>query len=334
MNTPERIQLANLPTPLHRLHRLSESLRAEVWIKRDDMTGLELSGNKVRKLEFVLADARRNGCDTIITEGTCQSNHCRATAAACAKLGMKAVLLFRPMPPGGAAGNQLLDLLFGAQTHSYSREELAANKPTILTRLIADLTREGRRPRFTPAGASEPLGCWGYIDASRELRAQLQSTGIHECDIVVAVSSCGTAAGLHLGKLLCGGNWTIWNVPVSDDVEFHRREITQLCTAAIEQFALPVRVDPSELAFIDGYIGAGYGIPYPQAIDGLQLLARTEGILLDPVYTAKAFCALIDRVRAGSLGRERPVIFLHTGGIFSDFAWPELLLQQREPAPA
>ncbi|MBL8878582.1 MAG: D-cysteine desulfhydrase family protein [Phycisphaerales bacterium] len=327
MNTPERIRLANLPTPLHRLDRLSESLDADIWIKRDDLTGLELSGNKVRKLEFVLADARRAGCDTIITEGTCQSNHCRATAAACARLGMQAVLLFRPLPPAGVAGNQLLDSLFGAQTMAFSREDLSANKNAILSRLSAELKREGRRPRFTPAGASEPLGCWGYIEAARELRDQLHAANIRKCDIVLAVSSCGTAAGLHLGKLLCGcGDWSIWNVPVSDDVEHHRREISRLCSESIEQFALPIKTSAEDIAFIDGYVGEGYAIPYQQAIDGLRLLARIEAILLDPVYTAKAFCALLEMVRAGNLGKERPVVFLHTGGIFSNFAWPDVIL--------
>lgn len=325
---PDRIRLAQLPTPLVRLERLSAELGgANIWMKRDDLTGLELSGNKVRKLEFVLADARQAGQDTIITEGTCQSNHCRATAAACAKLGMRAVLLFRPLPSPAIAGNQMLDLLFGAETHAFTREDLSANRDAILTRLTADLKRAGHRPRFTPAGASEPLGCWGYVSAALELRDQLRAAAIEECDIVLGVSSCGTAAGLHLGKLLheCGG-WTIWNVPVSDDVEYHRREITRLCQSAIEQFALPVRMTADELAFIDGYVGEGYAIPYRQAVEALRLLARSEGIMLDPVYTAKAFCGMLDAVRAGQLGRSRPVVFLHTGGVFSDFAWPELLL--------
>lgn len=328
MRTPDRIRLAQLPTPLVRLERLGAELGCgRLWMKRDDLTGLELSGNKVRKLEFVLADAQRRGYDTIITEGTCQSNHCRATAAACARLGMRAVLLFRPIPAGGMNGNQMLDVLFGATTHAFSREDLSTNRDAILTRLFTDLKREGYRPRFIPAGASEPLGCWGYILAAEELREQLREQQIEECDIVVGVSSCGTAAGLHLGKRLYGcDGWTIWNVPVSDDVEYHRREITRLCTAAIEQFSLGLTISPEELSFIDGYVGQGYAIPYRQAIDALRLLARTEGILLDPVYTAKAFCGLIDAVRSGRLGNGRPVIFIHTGGIFSDFAWPDLLL--------
>ncbi len=325
---PLRIRLAQLPTPLVPLDRLAGELDgARVWLKRDDLSGLEVSGNKIRKLEYVIAAARAAGVDTIVTEGTCQSNHCRATAAACAKLGMQAVLLFRPQPPDQIQGNQLLDVMFGAKWIAFSREEFAAQRDEIIQRTLRDLEREGRKPRFTPAGASEPLGCWGYIRAAAELADQLHAAGLHECDVIVPLSSGGTYAGALLGKLLHQlEHWNLWAVPVSDDAVFHRREVGRLCRATIEQFDLPIEFDDSAMQFIDGYVGQGYAIPYDSALDALRLLARLEGVLLDPVYTAKAFCALLDGVREGRFGHDRPVVFFHTGGLFSNFAWPETVL--------
>ncbi len=328
MLEPQRIRLANLPTPLVKLERLSRELGgAELWMKRDDLTGLEVSGNKVRKLEYVVADALAGDCDTLVTEGTAQSNHCRATAAVCARLGLGCRLLLRPEAPDRPQGNHLLDVLFGAETRSFSRAELAANRQRIVAETLAELKAAGRVPRWTPAGSSEPLGCWGYIHAMSELAGQLDGAGIDECDIVLAVSSGGTHAGTVLGTLLNRRDrWRVWAVPVSDDVAYHRANVGQLCRDASARYDLPVEYRDDLLHFIDGYVGAGYAIPYATALEALRLVARTEAIVLDPVYTAKAFCAVLDGVRSRRFGFERPVVFVHTGGIFSNFAWPEVLL--------
>jgi len=329
MIEPSRISFANLPTPLLRLERLAASLGgAKVWMKRDDCTGVELSGNKVRKLEFVAADALAAGCDTIVTEGTSQSNHCRATAAVCAKLGLKAVLLFRPEPPAGLPrGNHLLDVLFGAETRYFSREDFSARHDAIVAEVMDELRAAGRSPRWTPAGASEPLGCWGYIHAMRELGEQTRGAGIETCDVVVGVSSGGTFAGMVLGKALYGlDNLNLIGVPVSDDVAYHVDAIGALCKQAIDQFDLGVQVSAADLNFLDGYVGDGYAIPFDAEREGVRLLARTEGIMLDPVYTGKAFCGMLAEIKAGRLGQDRPVVFLHTGGVFSNYAWAELLL--------
>jgi len=326
---PRRLCLAHLPTPLVRLERLQRELGGgEIWLKRDDLTGLELSGNKVRKLEYIIADALDAGFDTLVTEGTPQSNHCRAAAAACAKVGLRCRLLLRPEPPAGPPlGNHLLDTLFGAEVSAYPRDRYDAQRDRIIADELRALHAAGRKPRFTPAGSSEPLGCWGYIRAAAELAEQLFRAGLTECDIVLALSSGGTYAGLLLGKWLHRlDHWTIHAVPVSDDVAYHKRAIAELCRAAITQFALPVEFRAADLNLVDGYVGAGYAIPYPAEIDAIRLLARVEGIVLDPVYTGKTFCGLIDGVRAGRFGRQRPVVFIHTGGIFSDLAWPELLV--------
>lgn len=333
VNHPERIALAHLPTPLVRLERLEAALSGgKIWLKRDDLTGLELSGNKVRKLEYILADTLERGFDTLVTEGTPQSNHCRATAAACAKVGLRCRLLFRPRPPDGPpVGNHLLDALFGAEVSSYPREMFERERDDIVERVLAEERAAGHNARFTPMGASEPLGCWGYIRAAAELAQQLSEAEISECDILLPISSGGTSAGLVLGKLIHKlDQWSIHAVPVSDNVAHHQREVARLCQATIEEFGLPAEFDPTALAFIGGYVGEGYAIPYQEAIDAIRLLARVEGIVLDPVYTGKAFRALLDMVRAGRLGRRRPVVFIHTGGVFSDFAWPGRLLKRDE----
>jgi len=329
---PNRIPLARLPTPLVRLQRLERELGGgplQIWLKRDDLTGVEFSGNKVRKLEYIAADALAAGCDTLITEGTPQSNHCRATAAVCARLGLRSHLLFRPPPPEDPPqGNHLLDVLFGARTSAFARERFTAEHDEIVRDAARSTNADGGRARYTPAGASEPLGCWGYIRAAAELAEQLAAAHVDEADVVLAVSSGGTYAGLLLGALVHRlDHLKVWAVPVSDDVGYHRRNVSRLCREAIEQFGLPAEFDESRLQFIDGYVGPGYGVPYPEAIAALRLLARVEGMVLDPVYTAKAFCAVLDGVRGGRFGCERPVVFIHTGGIFSNFAWPETLLQ-------
>lgn len=325
---PGRIRLAQLPTPLVRLRRLEQALGGgQVWMKRDDLTGLEVSGNKVRKLEYILADAQTAGFDTLITEGTPQSNHCRATAAVCARCGLQAHLLLRPPPHGTPQGNHLLSDLFGATTQTLSREELNARRGQIVADAIADAARHGRKARFTPMGASEPLGCWGYIRAAAELAEQLQQAGIGECDVITSVSSGGTYAGLLLGRLLHRlDHVRMIGVPVSDDVSFHQQNVGELCRTAIAAYSLPVTLRDDDMSYLDGYVGEGYAIPYAAAMDALRLLARIEGVVLDPVYTAKAFCALLDGMHAGRLGVERPAVFIHTGGIFSNFAWPELLV--------
>ncbi len=331
MLQPEKLSLARLPTPLVPLERLGHALDgAQIWIKRDDLTGLELSGNKVRKLEFVAAEALAAGCDTLVTEGTPQSNHCRATAAVCARLGLRCTLLLRPSPVGSVAqGNHLLDTLFGAELRPFARADFATRHDEIVAEVVEELRGRGRRPRFTPMGASEPLGCWGYINAAAELAEQLTVAGIDACDVVLAVSSGATYAGLLLGCLVHGLERVhLWAVPVSDDAAYHRAQAASLCGETIATYDLPVTFDAGRLHIVDGYVGTGYGEPYEEALAGLRLLARTEAIVLDPVYTAKAFCALLDAARAHRLGFDRPVVFLHTGGVFSNFAWPETLLGQ------
>ncbi len=319
---PDRIRLANLPTPLVRLERLGSELGgAQLWTKRDDLTGLELSGNKVRKLEYLLADAVASNCDTIVTVGSVQSNHCRATAAACARLGLRAHLVLWGDAPPRPAGNLLLDRLFGAELTFVPREAFEADGDAIAEPVVEQLRAAGRQVRFIPAGGSEPLGCWGYIRAAAELAEQLVARGIDACDVVVPVSTGGTYGGLLLGVLLHRlEQLTIHAVPVGDDVATLRARVCRLCHEAVESFDFPIFCDESRLSFIEGYAGPGYGESYPELLETIRLAAREEGLILDPVYSGKAFCAVLDQIRQNNLGRERPVVFIHTGGAFSLFA--------------
>ncbi len=325
---PPRVELASLPTPLVRPERLVAELDgANLWIKRDDLTGLELSGNKIRKLEYVFADAIAQGADTIVTEGAGQSNHCRATAAAAARLGMRAHLLLAPPPKGDALGNVLLMRMFGATFDAYEQDDFQARREQILAGTVARLEAQGRTVRVAARGASEPVGCWGYIRAAAELAQQLTERDLLPCDVVVATSSGGTLAGLVLGGLLHRlTDMNIYGVPVSQAGDLHMGRARDLCLATIRAFDLPIDLPDDAPQLLDGYAGPGYAQPYDAELDGICRLAAADGILLDPVYSGKAFCAVLDGIRAGRFGRERPVIFIHTGGIFSNFAYAEPLL--------
>jgi len=312
---PERVTLARLPTPLERADRLGSALGVELWIKRDDLTGAELTGNKVRKLEFLLAEARARQADTVVTCGGAQSNHCRATALAAARLGMRTLLLLRvadPRQPPPIEGNILLDRLCGAEIRWVSPADYA-RRARLLPEVADELRRAGRTPYVIPEGGSNPLGAWGYVRAVEELAAQLPPG---PATIVYAAGSGGTGAGLLLGLKLAGlRDLRAVGVNVCDDREYFVGVIGDIVEGAIARWQLPVVFDRSEIEMLDGYVGGGYGVSRPEELALIRDVARTEGIVLDPVYTAKAFLGL--RERARELGPR--VVFLHTGGIFGLF---------------
>lgn len=325
---PPRFNLANLPTPLIRLDRIERRFPgARVLMKRDDLSGLELSGNKIRKLEFILAEARAAGVNLLITEGTPQSNHCRATAAACVRAGIQARLLVRPPLSGEPNGNLLLDRLFEAEVRGFDRALFEKDRSRIVADELARAKTAGRTARFVPMGASEPLGCWGYARCVAELVPQLRAARTEACDLVVAASSGGTVAGLRLGLALHRVTGVrLHGVPVSDDVAFHAAQLERLCGEFLERWPLADRLELPPVEWVDGYVGAGYAIPHDGGNRAIRSLAAAEAIVLDPVYTGKAFAAVLDGLSSGRFGFERPVVFVHTGGLFSNFAWPETLL--------
>ena len=294
-------------------------------MKRDDLTGVELSGNKIRKLEYLLADAQAKGCDCLVTHGGFQSNHCRATAAAGARLGMKVRLILRlpDGPPPAQDGNLFLDGLLGAKISMHSVAEYNGKKKELLETAMADERAEGRKPYFFPVGASVPLGCWGYIRMMAELAEQVGRDTM--VDLFAAVSSSGTLAGMILGKaLLRLDNWRVRGIPVSDSVSFFQKDLRDLMDATIRMFELEVRQEQTPIDLVDGFIGAGYAIPYPEAVETIKLVARTEGILLDPTYTGKGMTGYLEIVRKGDVRAGAVPLFVHTGGVFGMMARRDL----------
>lgn len=321
LHFPDRIDLGIYPTPLQPMKRLSKEWGGpSLWIKRDDLCGVELSGNKCRKLEFLLADAQQQGSKVIITCGGQQSNHCRATAAVCAKLGLECHLVLRsvvPEPPYD--GNLLLDHLFGAKITYLPKIEYIERGQEVINDLIADYNKEGKKVYFLPVGGSTPLGAWGYIRAMQELLEQMKQNGIERAHIFSACGSGGTVCGLMLGRALMDAPVRVWAVPVCDDMEYWIKELRKQLAEAIAFYSLDLDHNNIPHNILADYIGQGYAVPYPEEMKVIAEVARLEGIVLDPVYTGKAMYGLYDRIQKGVFKEDETVIFMHTGGVFGDF---------------
>jgi len=307
-----RIPLALLPTPFHRLERFSEAIGAEVWIKRDDIGPIGLAGNKVRKLEYVLADAHNQGADVIVIIGAEQSNAARATAAACAQLGLRCVLVLGGERPPTPAGNLLLDELFGAEVH-FAGDVGWAELWERSQRIGDDLRDEGATPYTLPAGASSPLGAIGFTAAWFELTHQLREHEVDAATLFFAQSSGGTYAGLLLGRAIDPDGPELRAVGVAPDVVPDvPGYIAGLANGAAELLGTQARPEPVDIDM--RFLGDGYAIPTPEGVEAIRLLARTEGIVCDPIYSGKALAALVaDEHRA-------PKVFWHTGGYHAVFA--------------
>jgi D-cysteine desulfhydrase len=322
---PPQINLARLPTPMQPLRRLSQKYGVELFIKRDDLTGVTLSGNKIRKLEFVLADALAQKADTVITCGGAQSNHCRATAIAATMLGLNCRLLLRtpdPSNPPAAEGNILLDRLAGAEIVWITPDDY--KKRNELMALEADaLQASGRKAYTIPEGASNALGALGYIRATEELVNDITNTlgGAHQaCTIINAAGSGGTTAGLILGVKIFDVNARVASVNVCDDRDYFVRAIGDICEKAIADYHLDLDfARERDVDIIDGYVGRGYALSQPQELALLREVAQTEGIFLDPVYTGKAFFGMVEELKHDPKCFGERIIFIHTGGLFGLF---------------
>jgi D-cysteine desulfhydrase len=322
---PERIVLARLPTPLERLERAGARLGIELLVKRDDQTGAELSGNKVRKLEFLLADARAQGADTVVTCGGQQSNHSRATAVAATRLGMRSHLVLRtadPDHPPPATGNILLDRLAGADIQWITLAEWA-RRDQLMAEAAERLARAGRRAYVIPEGGSNALGAWGYLRAvAEELDAELAALPPRPTTVVYACGSGGTGAGLILGAALC--RWRerdirLIGVNVCDDRDYFVRAIGRICREFEQRTPLGVTIGDNDIDILDGFVGAGYARSRPEELREIIALSRAEGVVLDPVYTGKAYYALVQELAANRARFGSRVVFLHTGGLFGLF---------------
>ncbi len=301
-----RVELADLPTPLQALPRLSDQLGPEIWIKRDDQTGLATGGNKARKLEFLVGDAEARGADTLVTQGSSQSNHCRQTAAAAAQRGLGCLLSVRgpePSPPPEA--NLLLDHLLGADVRFESPP---------LEDLGSELVADGRRPYLIPTGGSNAVGVMGYVAAMDELANQMRSSGARFDTMVLATGSGGTQAGLAVGARSVGWSGRIVGVSVSRPGPAARDAIADLSNATADRLGMAADFEPDDFEVHDEFLGGGYGVMSDLEATAIRTVASSEGILLDPVYTSRAFGGLMRLIESGEIGRNEAVLFWHTGG--------------------
>lgn len=324
LDTQPRTPLATLPTPITEATRLRDALGGarscpRILLKRDDLTSLGLGGNKARKLEYLVADAREQGATTLITTGAVQSNHARMTAAAAAVAGMRCVLVLTTTTDHPAmAGNLLLDRLYGASIRlvpSIDPMLAVGQDEAVVADVVAEETSAGRVPYVIPVGGSSGIGVLGYVGGTAELVEQLSQADEQASRLYFASGSRGTQAGLTLGARLCEASYRVYGVAVSAGEPEKIERAKRIANAAATRMGLPERLDLPDLVTDQRYIGEGYGIPTAEALEAIELLAKTEAILLDPCYTSKAMAALIDHVRRGSLSPRDTVVFLHTGGM-------------------
>lgn len=336
-----RLALASLPTPLQEAHRLRHALGGSarcprIFVKRDDLTGLAGGGNKARKLEFLVGDARQRGATTLITTGAVQSNHARMTAGAARLAGMDCELVLTThVDAPEDEGNLLLDRLFGARVHYVPSVDpmLAVGLDEATVRDVeASVRARGGTPYVIPVGGSSAVGTLGYVAGTVELCAQLDALDLVPTRLYFASGSRGTQAGLTLGAHLCGAPYRLHGIAVSagEPEKYERARRAARDAAALLGF------DDSVLgaAFVtdQGFIGDGYGLPTPEALEGLVLVARTEALVLDPTYTAKAMAALIAHVRRGEVRPDETIVFLHTGGSPALFTRGARAALERAPA--
>jgi L-cysteate sulfo-lyase len=319
-----RVFLAHLPTPLEKLDRLSKELGGpEIWIKRDDCTGLSTGGNKTRKLEFLMAEAQAMGADTVMTQGATQSNHARQTAAFAAKLGMACHILLEDRTGSNDAnyngnGNVLLDHLHGATTSKRAGGmDMQAEMELVAQRLRA----EGRRVYLIPGGGSNATGALGYVNCAFELVSQANDRGLVIDHLVTATGSAGTQAGLITGLKAINAGIPLLGFGVRAPKEKQEENVFNLALKTAEKLGCPNVVTRGDVVADSAYVGSGYGIPREDTLEAIRMFAQLEAILLDPVYSGKAAAGLIDYCRKGRFKAGERIVFLHTGGSAALFGY-------------
>ncbi len=303
-----RINFAHLPTPIEALPRLSETLGGpRILVKRDDQTGLAFGGNKTRKLEFLVAEAKELGAQTLISAGALQSNHCRQTAAAAAKFGFSCILVLTGEPQGEPSANLLLDELFGAEIVTVADRK---DRDRVLQDTYARAEAAGRKPYLVPYGGSSPTGALGYAFAVEEYLNQ----GVDADWMVFGTSSGGTHAGLVLGQRLFGYKGKVLGISIDESQDWLKQHVSGLASDASEKLGRRIEFTPEDVLANDQYCHAGYGVLTDAEREAVRLFARCEGLLLDPVYTGRAAAGLIDLVHKGFFQKNETVLFWHTGG--------------------
>ncbi len=323
VNYPQRESIAHLPTPLERMPRLSQHLHGpEIWIKRDDQTGLAGGGNKTRKLEFLMAEARAQGCNHVVTVGGSQSNHCRQTAAAAARLGMGCSLVFGGTTPKKTRGNLLLDKLLGA--HLYYAEDRP--RAEVAFEVADQLKAMGHSPYVIPLGGSNVVGASGFVWAMKELTEQMAAQQLNFDFIVFATSSGGTQAGMVLGAEAYGFRGRLLGISTDISAETLKTQVAALATATATHLGLGFIPLADRVEVNDDYGTPGYGVVTDAEREAISLVAQKEGILLDPVYAGRAMAGLIDLTRWGVFTRGHKILFWHTGGTPALHAYNQTLL--------
>jgi L-cysteate sulfo-lyase len=303
-----RINFAHLPTPIEAMPRLSDALGGPtLLVKRDDQTGLAFGGNKTRKLEFLVAEAREQGAKTLISGGALQSNHCRQTAAAAARFGFKCILVLTGDESEQPSGNLLLDELFGAEIVYVAERK---DRDRILQETFDRAARQQMEPYLVPYGGSNATGALGYAFAMKELAEQ----NLHADWIVFATSSGGTHAGLLLGQRVFGYKGTVLGISVDESEEWLKQHVSELASLTSEKLGTRIEFTPDEVSANANYCSAGYGALTEREREAIHLFATCEGLLLDPVYTGRAAAGMIDLIRTGFFKNDETLLFLHTGG--------------------
>ena len=315
MKQISRLNFAHLPTPIEELPRLSGALGGpRLLVKRDDQTGLAFGGNKTRKLEFLVAEAKDQGADMLISAGAMQSNHCRQTAAAAAKFGFKCILVLTGQKPEQASANFLLDGLFGAQIVTVEDRK---DRDRILQETFDNAKADGNKPYLVPYGGSSPTGALGYAFAMEEFMKQ----NVHADWMVFGTSSGGTHAGLVLGQRLFGFKGKVLGISIDEDENWLKKNVSALASSASEKLGARIEFTPADVLANADYCRAGYGVLTDAEREAVKLFAKYEGLLLDPVYTGRAAAGLIDLIRKGYFKKDESVLFWHTGGqpaLFAD----------------
>jgi len=329
---PDSLALAQLPTPLQPLDRLSAQLSGpRIWVKRDDLTDCALSGNKIRKLEFTLARALAEGCDTLITCGGVQSNHCRATAILGARLGLKVHLILRDeelrdeeldgdLQSTAPDGNLLLDYLAGAEVSIYSKAEFQTRQRELFEHWSQHYASQGNKAYLIPTGASDGTGIWGYIRCIEELIGDFKHADIQPSHIIHATGSGGTQAGLSLGCALHQLDAQVLGIAVCDNAAYFQRKVMADIGDWQNRYEVSSLPNSLSVQVNDDFIGPGYSKAGPEVFSTIKKVAALEGLLLDPVYTGKAFHGMLTLIEQGYFAPSADIVFIHTGGLFGLFA--------------
>jgi D-cysteine desulfhydrase/L-cysteate sulfo-lyase len=326
-----RVHLSHTPTPLELLKNVSAEFDTNVWVKRDDCTGLAFGGNKSRQLEFYIGQALAQGADTLLTTGAVQSNHVRTTVAAARKMGLDVEVQLehrveREQPEYHNSGNPYLVRLMGARIHYYPVGEDEDGADKALEQRAAELADEGRKAFVIPlSNAHTPYGAFGYVEGAEELMAQLQDQQIEPARFIVPTGSASTHSGFLIGVRACGSSVPVHGVCVRRDALSQRERVGKKLKSVIEAIGCELEIPDSEIICDDSQLAPGYGLPNDATVAAIKYLARREGILLDPTYSGKTFAVLLDMLRRGDFSSDQHVVFLHTGGAVSLFGYPELV---------